>query len=144
MPFGAYDPGGRALAEFRSQDVSVVVLLASDEECRHRAGRVLRRDYEAEGLEVIHRPLPDFGVPPPEEVPAFRDAVGAALHRLRQGRHMVIHCYAGKGRTGLFAACLARVALGLPADGAMAWIRRAIPGAVETEAQARLVRDLTP
>jgi len=40
-------------------------------------------------------------------------AVAAALDQLRAGHHLGIHCAVGRGRTGLFAACLARSALGL-------------------------------
>ena len=38
---------------------------------------------------------------------------------------------------GMFAACLAREALGLSGDEALAWIRELVPGAVETRGQER-------
>ena len=44
------------------------------------------------------------------------------------------------GRTGMFAACLAREVLGLSGDEAIAWIRRLVPGAVETRGQEDLIK----
>jgi protein-tyrosine phosphatase len=62
------------------------------------------------------------------------------LEELRIGRHVAVHCRAGMGRTGMFAACLAREVLGLSGNEALVWIRRLVPGAVETRGQEDLVR----
>jgi len=43
------------------------------------------------------------------------------------------------GRTGLFAACLARRVLGLSGEDAIRWVRRFIPEAVETSEQWQMV-----
>jgi hypothetical protein len=40
----------------------------------------------------------------------------------------------------MVAACLAREALGLSGDEALAWIRRLVPGSVETRGQEELIR----
>ena len=66
--------------------------------------------------------------------------VRRVLDQLRAGRHVAIHCHAGLGRTGMFAACLAREALGLGGDEAIAWIRGLVPGAVESRGQEELIR----
>jgi len=137
MPFSAYDPQGRSLSEFRTRHVSAIVLLAEHQECIQRAGRDLPHLYEEEGFELIHVPVRDFDVPAPD---ALGPAVERALAEARAGRNVAIHCHAGKGRTGLFAACLAKAALGFSGDEAIAWIRRHIPGAVETAAQEEFVR----
>lgn len=142
MPFSAYDPAGRALAAFRRHQVSLVVLLAEAEECRRHAGCDLVARYrDEEGWEVLHLPLGDGSATTPE---ALAPAVGRALAHLAAGRHLAVHCLAGRGRTGLFLACLARQALGLGGDEALDWVRDRIPGAVETRAQERLVRDYRP
>jgi len=137
MPFGPYDPEGHGIEEYRAHRVSVIVLLASDQECREKAKRDLRSLYQQGGLQVIHLPIPDFGVPSRE---ALDDALTQTLGHLHAGRNVAIHCSAGIGRTGTFAACLARRALGLLGDEALIWIRRYIPKAVETPAQKELVR----
>jgi protein-tyrosine phosphatase len=137
MPFSAYDPQGRVLDAFRANAVSVVVVLAEPDECLRHAQCALAEVYRTEGFEVLHLPIRDFTVPAPA---SLEPVVREALEHARGGRNVAIHCHAGKGRTGLFAACLVREALGLSGDEAIAWIRRYIPGAVETSDQAAFVR----
>lgn len=137
MPFSGYDPRGRALGEFRRQGVRTVVLLAETEECLRYAERDLCAVYRDEGLEVIHFPIRDLGVAGDEPFGALVDSV---LARLRAGGSVAIHCYAGKGRAGTLAACLARAVMGLGGDAAISWVRRYVPGAVETSAQVELIK----
>ena len=54
-------------------------------------------------------------------------------------KKFVIHCSDWVGRTGLFVACLTRRILGLSGEDAIRWVRRFIPGAVETPEQRQLV-----
>jgi protein-tyrosine phosphatase len=137
MPFSAYDPEGRALEEFRTREVSVVVVLAETDECERIAGCDLRRLYADAGLEVVDFPIKDFGVATEGKL---RGVVDRVLARLRVGRNVAIHCHAGKGRAGTIAACVVREVLGLPGDDAIAWVRRHVPGAVETSAQFDVIR----
>lgn len=125
------------LPALRDHGVSVAVMLAERDECLVHAERAPVEVYRAEGFELIHLPVRDFTVAARE---ALQPAVGRVLEHARAGRHVAIHCHAGKGRTGMFAACLARDALGLGGDEAIAWVRRYIPGAVETAEQVALVR----
>ena len=48
---------------------------------------------------------------------------------------MVIHCHAGLGRTGMFAACMAKGGLDYSSEEAIQWVRESIPGAVEVRDQ---------
>jgi hypothetical protein len=43
------------------------------------------------------------------------------------------------GRTGTFAACLARIVFGMDGDSAIAWVRQFVPTAVENILQAQFV-----
>lgn len=84
-----------------------------------------------------HFPIGDFGVP------ASADGWAALLddlgRRLDGGARVMIHCRAGLGRTGMLAAALLARA-GLDADEAVATVRRARPGTLETTAQVDVVR----
>lgn len=136
MPFGDFDPQGSALNAFKKQEVSVVVVLAGDEECVRKARRDLRALYAQEGFGVIHVPILDFAAPAKVRLElALSETIGHA----QAGHHVAIHCHAGIGRTGMFAACLAKRILGLSGMEAIEWVRQLIPGAVETTEQEQFV-----
>src|SRR5215467_2608868 len=63
MPFGPYDLHGEVYDRFCEEQIGVIVLLASDEECLHKTGCNLRALYLKEGFQVLYLPIPDFGVP---------------------------------------------------------------------------------
>lgn len=138
MPFAFEAQPGETFRRYQEAQVSTVVLLAGDEECERRAGRNLRQFYTQQGLNVIHLPVPDFGAP---DLAELEQSVQAALDAANRGENLAIHCYAGLGRTGMFAACMAKRQLGLSGEAAIRWVRTAVPGAVESTQQVRLVHD---
>jgi len=88
----------------------------------------------AAGLEWVHLPIPDYGVPGAGFMAGWRRLDLA--RRLHDGESWAIHCRAGLGRTGTIAALLL-VENGTSAADAIAYIRREHDAAaVETEAQA--------
>jgi protein-tyrosine phosphatase len=139
MPYSSYDPAGDLLELYQQEGMSVIVLLAEVGEYLAQARRDLRALYAQRGFEVIYLPISDFGVPNLSLNPTIR----AVLEHARSGENIVIHCLAGIGRTGLFAACLAREALGLSGEEAIQWVRAWIPKAVETDAQRKAVLGYT-
>jgi hypothetical protein len=79
----------------------------------------------------------DFGLPADEE--EFASAVVDLHRRAQRGELVEIACYGGIGRTGTVLACLAVLA-GIPADEAVAWVRRHYHrSAVETAEQEQLI-----
>lgn len=138
MPFTAQDPGNTLFKQYQDQGIEVVVLLVEDEQSLFRSGRDLRQFYLDQGMEVIHLPIPDFQVPTLESLEA---AVHATIERAHAGKNIVVHCYAGLGRTGMFLACLARRVHGMSADQAIHWVRSILPGAIETAGQIRMIQD---
>ena len=136
MPFGPYDLHGEVYDRFCEEQIAVIVLLASDEECLHRTGCNLRAWYLKEGFQVLYLPIPDFGVPAKDDL---EQGVQHTIAYAQAGHHIVIHCSAGIGRTGLFMAYLAKRCLGLSGAEALQWVRHYIPRAVETPEQQRLV-----
>ncbi|MGY1593825.1 protein-tyrosine phosphatase family protein [Geodermatophilus sp. SYSU D00708] len=83
---------------------------------------------------------PDFWVP--LDRADVLDALREALERARAGERVEVACRGGVGRTGTALAALA-VLDGLPADAAVAWVRRCHhPRAVETPWQRRWLRSI--
>ena len=138
MPFGPYDLHGEVYDQFREEQITVVVLLADEDECLHKAGRNLRALYIDEGLQVLYLPIPDFSVPTKDDL---EQAVLRTIAYAQAGHNIVVHCSAGIGRTGLFMASLAKQVLGLSGAEALQWIRHYIPHAVETPEQQCLLLD---
>jgi protein-tyrosine phosphatase len=139
MPFSVYDPRGELLTKFQKNDIAVIVLLAGDQECQDRIGFDLRTIYQTHGFEVIHFPIPDFGIPDREDLVK---AVDEAIEKLEQGENVLVHCHAGIGRTGMFVASLAKKVLKISGENAIKWVRQYIPGAVEIEDQKMMVVEL--
>lgn len=83
---------------------------------------------------------PDFRLP--RDRADAMDALRDALRRAHDGTLVEVACAGGRGRTGTALAAMA-VLDGLPADEAVAWVRREYDRrAVETPWQARWVRTL--
>ncbi len=136
MPFGKYDPEGLIYPAYRNHNISMIVLLAEDHECEAKSGRDLKALYAQDGFRVVHLPIVDFGIPEAEDL---RMALNTTVRETQSERHIAIHCSAGRGRTGLFAACLAKKLLNLSGELAIEWVRQYIPHAVETSEQRRFV-----
>lgn len=84
-----------------------------------------------------HFPIGDFGVPASSA--AWADLLDDLGRRLDGGARVLVHCRAGLGRTGMLAASLLARA-GLRADDAVAAVREARPGTLETDGQVGMVR----
>ena len=65
--------------------------------------------------------------------------MAAIIEYAQSGGHIVIHCYAGLGRTGLILAAVAMRLLGMSGAEAIAWVRLYIPRAIETPTQRALL-----
>jgi hypothetical protein len=129
-------------------DVHGATALVTLQEARELAslpGGDPRAEAVLQGMESLWLSIPDGAAPrtPERALPLVERMVAL----LGDGRTVVIHCLAGLGRSGTIAACvLAR--LGTPVETAMARIRQARPGAIQTVEQEefllRFAREFGP
>ena len=138
LPFSPiFDPFGLLLDAYSTIGIDIVVMLTQPDEVQRLIGMNLAERYREMGFEVIKSPIPDFSVP---KEGALNEPILETLRAARKGRTIVIHCHAGLGRTGMFAACLAKVVFGMNSMEARAWVREQIPHAVETREQFNYVK----
>jgi hypothetical protein len=138
---GKRDPGrgwdrdlDRDLAAIRDWDAEIVVTLIERDEFELLDVARLPAAVAEHGMRWVHLPIRDVWVPE-ETFEASWAISGRELRStLRRGGSVLIHCRGGLGRTGLVAARLL-VELGMDAHDAIAAVRRARPGAIETPAQ---------
>lgn len=152
LPFGApghifrsptpgsymFDPQDKVLALYLANKIDIVVVLNSEEEHLRYTGKDLLKRYTQAGFRVIYAPVPDFSAP---ELGHWDQALQAAVSAVQAGENLAIHCHAGIGRTGIFAALMAHDLLGTNAEESITWVRKYIPYAIDTDYQKRFVRD---
>lgn len=92
-------------------------------------------------VQTIHYPIRDVSVPESTDRDSFFSLVAQIRELLAAGRTVVTHCRGGKGRTGLVAAAVL-AAGGVPVEDAIAKVRLARPGTIETRQQENYVREL--
>jgi protein-tyrosine phosphatase len=136
MPYSAFDPDKLAFMEMKQNGVALIVILAEEFEYQQETAEDLKAMFTEEGVEVLHLPIVDFGVP---SRPELDEALDRVLDYALNGKNVAVHCMAGVGRTGLFMAMLARRIFGYDGKTAILWVRRYVPEAVSTADQVRFV-----
>lgn len=99
----------------------------------------LGEEVRKRGLEWRHLPIPDCSVPGEDFERKWQTHGREIRALLRGGADVLVHCKGGLGRAGMVAARLL-VELGMAPEAAIAEVRRARRGAIETPAQLALVR----
>jgi hypothetical protein len=87
------------------------------------------------GLEVHRHAIPDGGTP---ELHGTRYTIGRIIIEAASGRDVIIHCRAGRGRSGTVAACVL-IALGHDPSQAIRRVRTVRAGAIENGRQEQFV-----
>lgn len=111
----------------------MVLSMTEPDEMAARGAAGLAEALAFHGIGHAAFPIPDFGTPAAD---ADWASLSRDLHkRLAAGEAILLHCMGGKGRSGMVAMRLL-VEQGMAPIDALAQVRHARPGAVETEAQA--------
>jgi protein-tyrosine phosphatase len=114
----------------------VLVTLLEAFELQRASIPTLRRSARRAGMKSIWLPITDVSTPhfPEDPIPTVQEIVD----HLAAGDTVVVHCMGGLGRSGTIAACVL-AARGVGPEKAVALVRAARPGALETPAQVAFV-----
>lgn len=104
--------------------------------------------FEAAGIEASWVPLPT-DVPPTREseakcVEALPRAIAFVTSQMSRGRRILVHCHAGKDRTGLLLAILVAKREGIPAEAAIRRVREVRPLAISAPGWEALALQVIP
>jgi protein-tyrosine phosphatase len=104
--------------------------------------------FEAAGMEASWVPLPT-DVPPTKEseeqcVAALPRAFAFVSAQMLKGRRVLVHCHAGKDRTGMLLAVIVAKKEGIPARAAIQRVREVRPLAITAPGWETLALEVIP
>ncbi len=127
------------LAAIQSANIRTVVSLISLSEMQKLGVPDLPTQVVQHQLQWLQLVIEDFGTPDLNALESWQQIKENVLAALARRETVLLHCAAGLGRTGMMAACLL-VACGHTPASAIAQVRAARPGTIETEAQAAFIQ----
>ena len=86
------------------------------------------------GLRYLHLPVPDYRAPTIQQIEQFV----AFMEAVNSDGAVVVHCYAGQGRTGSLLAC-ALVHHGMSPEEAIRTVRAKRPPSIDTFVQEQVI-----
>lgn len=111
-----------------------VLTLVEERELRELGISDIGEEVAARRMAWLHRPIRDFSTPDARFEAEWAETSRTLRAFIRRGGDVLIHCRGGLGRSGMVATRLL-VECGVAPDEALARIRAARPGAVETAEQ---------
>jgi protein-tyrosine phosphatase len=121
----------------------LVLTLLEPAELKELKVPLLGHEVRHRGIEWFHLPIADYSVPTNDFEHEWSTQGREIREMLRNGDDVLVHCKGGLGRAGMIAARLL-VELGMDPEEAIHSVRRVRKGAIETQAQLRVVRQAKP
>ncbi len=119
------EPGD--LPEIYSEGIRAILSL----EYYENPGAILQHRFEH-----LHLPIPDFSAPSLQQL---KRMVGFISSMNEKFKPVLVHCYAGIGRTGTVIAAYL-ISKGMGVEEALTKVRTRIPGAVQTDDQEHILK----
>ncbi|MBX2881953.1 MAG: dual specificity protein phosphatase family protein [Granulosicoccus sp.] len=127
------------LAEINRWGANGVVCLVEEHELKLNKVESLPSAVQNAGMWWSHLPIIDMDIPDQEFENNWAVEGERIRHALRIGERVIIHCFAGLGRTGMIGARIL-VEFGIEPEQAIRQIRRDDRRRIQTRAQSNFVR----
>ena len=127
------------VATLATWGAGLLLTLVTPDSLARRNAAALPRWLAVKDIDWLHLPIADFAAPDYRFQLAWQDHGPDILGRLRRGDNVVVNCDFGFGRSGTIAARLL-IDAGIGPDQAIAAVRFARPGAIESRAQVNYLR----
>ncbi len=121
----------------------LVLTMTSDIELEAIGADTLAADLAKSSISWRHFPVTDFRAPCAKAIAEWPSLEAQVMDVLKAGGKVLVHCYGGCGRSGM-AVLKLMVDNGEERDAAIARLRAARPGAVESLAQTSWACETTP
>lgn len=133
-------PGKKNLEEdvklLKAQNITSVISLVSEEELIEKGLTNFFEVFQANGIEVYHSPITDYGLPRETQMDSIIQYMQA---QLAADRNVLVHCMGGYGRSGTVMGSYANSILGVENPVEYVRLTRG-EHAIETEAQEAFVK----
>ncbi len=129
------------LQALKDWGVTGVVSLVEEHELSIVGVEGLPQKLESEGVWWRHMPIMDMYVPEEDFEEQWAEEGKRIRSFLKRGEHIIFHCYAGLGRTGLVVAKIL-VDFGMEPEEAINAVRKANKRRIQTKEQAEYIRAL--
>lgn len=139
LALGPLPRDDRDIADIAAWGATLVLSLVQEQEAARAGTPELSAWVERAGIDCIRAPIVDYGVPDAAFERAWPTQRQRAIDILAAGGKVLAHCHGGRGRSGTIAAALL-IAGGLSPIDAIALVRSARPGAIETPGQEAWLR----
>jgi len=132
----------QVLGVYGDHGVRFLVSMVTDKELGLLGLTQLPDLCRSHGLQCLRAPIADQQAPDAAFEHGWPEHRSVIFDTLNHGHAVALHCWAGLGRAGTVAARILMEREGMRADEAIAYVRQARPGSIETAAQVDYLQSL--
>ena len=128
MPFSRFDKQD-VWPSFLEEEIDLVVVLTEQQEYLVYAGKDLPAFYRSHGMEALHIPVPDFGIP--DDLESWQEGLESSSFSCEEWEKCCCSLPGGHWENRYFPGLPCQGILGSGSWNAIHWVRDSVPGAME-------------